>query len=179
MRGGSYRIALGGLLSALAAVVLFLGSVVPVAVFTAPAAAALAVLYFSVEYSKRFALLVYVVISSLTLLFAPDKEPAFLFALLLGYYPVLKGVFESLKSRAVSLLLKFVLFNSAVLLTYWLLINLFFSQALLNEFSGYTPYMIVLLLALGNIAFFLYDIALTRLISLYVLRIRPKLNKRR
>ena len=179
MRSNSFRVALGGLLSAFAVGVMLLGSFIPLATFTAPAVASLAVLYFSVEYGKRFALVIYSGVSALSLLFAADKEPAFLFVLLLGYYPILKGVFEALKSKVICWSLKLILFNSAVLLTYKLLISLTVSESLAREIASYLPIVITLLMLLGNVAFLLYDIALTRLITLYIFRIKPKLKRRR
>ena len=175
----SYRIALGGLLSALAIGIMLLGSAVPFATFAVPAIAALAVLYFTVEYGRRFALLVFLAIAFLSLMLVPDKETALIFSLLLGPYPMLKGMIEGMKRKALGFLLKFLLLNTSVALTYWLLLNFFAQQALIDEFLGYTRMMTAGLLLLGNAAFLFYDIALTRLVSLYIYRLKPRLERGR
>ena len=159
--------------------VMFIGSAIPLATFTVPAIASLSILYFSVEYNKRFALLVYAAIAVLSLLLVSDKEIALLFALLLGPYPVLKGVFESIKHRFLGLALKFAAFNIAAVFSYWLMLRVITIDSVASEFSGYVPIMLLAVLLVGNIAFFLYDAALTRLISLYIFRVRPRIQKGR
>ncbi len=178
-KGNTYRVALGGLLTAAAVAVMFLGSVIPFATFAVPAISSLTILYFSLEYGKRFALLVYIAISTLSLLLIPDKEIAFLFALFFGHYPILKGVFENVKNKLAGWIFKFLAFNASILIIYWLLTSVFVSEMVLSEFAGYTKGFLIVLLLAGNLAFLLFDIALTRLISMYLFRIRPKLNRRR
>ena len=57
---------------------------------------------------------------------------------------------------------KAILFNVAILLMYWLLINLFGMAALAAEFREMGTLLLVVTLVLGNVTFFLLDRILTR-----------------
>ncbi|MEG2677419.1 MAG: hypothetical protein RR933_04800, partial [Oscillospiraceae bacterium] len=65
MHRNTYKIALGGLVSAAAVAIMFFGSILPFATFISPAVASFSVLYFCIEYNRRTALLVYAVIGLL------------------------------------------------------------------------------------------------------------------
>ena len=71
------------------------------------------------------------VIVLLSLLLAPDKEAAAVFAAL-GYYPIVKPRLEKTKWPW---LWKAVLFNAVILTLYWLLMHLFGMDALAEEFA--------------------------------------------
>lgn len=177
MRKDTYRVALGGLLTAAAVALMFLGSIIPLATFAVPAMASLCVLFFALEYNRSFAFVVYLAISLLSVFLVPDKEVAFLFLLFFGHYPILKGIFENFKSKIISWVSKFAVFNASILFLYWILINVLQLTAVVSDFAETTTAMLAALLIVGNIAFFVYDIALTQLITLYIYRIRPKLTK--
>lgn len=175
----TFRIALGGLLSAAAVAILFFGSIIPFATFLAPAAASLAVLYFCIEYSRKTALLIYIVIASLSLLLAPDKELALLFAVFLGYYPIAKGLIETLRAKPLKWTLKLALCNATTLSLYWIITHVLVIEAVRDEFAAYTTWVVVALVLLGNATFIIFDIALTRLSMLYLVKFRPKLTRNR
>ena len=80
----SKRIALCGVLCALGVVLMMLGGLFPLATFCSPALAALVLIPIMIETGRRMALGAYVAIAALSLLLAPDKESALLFAFL-GY----------------------------------------------------------------------------------------------
>ena len=174
-----YRTALGGLLSAFSVAIMLFGSILPFSTYVVPVVSSLPVVYFCIEYSKKHAFLVYMVIAILCLAFVPDKETSFIFAFIFGPYPILKSVFENIRSRLTGWILKIVSFNIEVLLTYFVLLKLLSSAALVAEFMSYTSVMLIFVLLLGNVTFIIYDIALTRLIALYIKRLRPHLMKKR
>ncbi len=178
-RRRTYAIALGGVLSAAAAAVMLLGSVIPFATFLSPAIAALSVLYFCIEFDKKTAFLVYFVVAALSVLFAADKEQAFLFAFVLGYYPIIKTLAERLRAKVVVLFIKLGLFNLSVLILYYIMINLFVVETVRAEFAQYTVWLLGGLLVMANIAFWLYDVVMTRLSVWYVARLQPRLNRPR
>ena len=179
MRQNGYRTALGGILSALSVAIMLLGSLFPFATYAVPAISSFAILYFCMEFSKKHALLVLVVISILALTLVPDKETAFIFSFIFGPYPILKAIFESLKSDILCWALKIVSFNIEVLFTYFLLLRLVVSSALAAEFSSYSTLMLISIILLGNVTFIIFDIALTRVIRMYITKIRPRLTKKR
>ena len=89
----------------------------------------------------------------LSLLMAPDREAAAVYAVL-GYYPIVK---PRLDRRRGKWLWKGLLFNGSILLLYWLLLKVIGMERLMAEFSGMGIAMTAALLILGNVTFFLLD----------------------
>ena len=106
---------------------------------------------------RRTAWAWYGAVSLLGLLLGPDKEAAAVYCFL-GYYPILKPRMDRMK---LGLLWKTLLFNVSVCLMYWLLLNLFGLDGLTEEFSELGQAMLWVLLAMGNVTFFLLDKVLT------------------
>ena len=100
---------------------------------------------------------------------------AVLFALLLGWYPILRPKLQHLRQRPLRIILKLVIFNLAICLVYALLLFVFTSPDLQAEATGYTLPLLMGTLVLGNVTFFVYDLLLARVSNLYVYRLRPKL----
>lgn len=179
MRRNTYRIALGGLMSAAALAILFLGSILPFATFAAPALASVCVLYFCMEYGRATAVLVYAAVGIPSLLIAPDKEQALIFICLLGYYPILKGLLERLRPKALVILLKILLCDSTMLGLYFVLTRVLVIESVREEFSQYTLPIVIGLTVLGTATFLVLDAALTRLAIYYEVKLRAKLGKGR
>ncbi len=138
--------------------------------------AALAVLLIAIviEYGAKWALGVYAVVSVLSFFVAGDKEAVLYFAMLFGYYPVLKAFIEGkLKSKLVQYVLKFALFNAAAVGSFFIATKLMAVPA--EEFTLFGIYMPLVFLAFGNLFFLLYDFALTTFVVFYVRKIREKL----
>ena len=172
----SRTVALCGIFGALALVVMLAGDLIPRATYLSPALAGLLILPVLCEAGRRAGWLFYAGISLLCLLLQPNKEPAVLFCAFLGYYPLLKFTLEKL-SRPLRILCKLVLFNATVLSAYWLMLHLFGLAALQQEFAGMTNGWLIALLALANVTFAVYDIAVARLFILYVKVLRPRIRK--
>ena len=150
-------IALGGLLAAVALVILCLGGMIPLATYVCPMLCALVQYIVYRCCGRRIAWTWYVAVALLALLLGPDKEAALVFVML-GYYPMVKPFFE--KSR-LSVLWKLLLFNGAVLVLYGLLLKLLGLDAVATETEELGMIGLVILLALGNAVFFLLDRLLT------------------
>ena len=145
--------ALGGGLAALAVLVMSMGTLIPVATFAAPMLCVMLQQVVLRICGKTTAWAWYGAVALLSLLMAPDKEAAAVFAAL-GYYPILKPGLDRTRPRW---LWKGLYFNSVILLMYWLLMHLFGIQQITEEFSGMGSAMTILLLAMGNVVFFLMD----------------------
>ncbi len=171
----SSRIALCGMMGALSVTCLLL-TVFPFATYALPALASMFLFPVVIECGRRHGLLVYAATAILAVLLAPDLEAKVLYATFFGYYPILKSVAEPCGKMA-EWALKLGVFNVAVLGTYFVLTRLGLS---LQEFAiGNLPLGAVLVgfwLA-GNVIFVLYDIALTRALSLYFVRFQPLLRR--
>ncbi len=170
------RVAFGGVISAFSLVVMLLSGVFPFAEDTCPALAGILLIALVIDFNKRTALLAYVVIALLSLLISANKESAVLFLAFLGYYPILKSSLEQIKLRVIEWILKLVIFNAAIILSYYVIVNVFGMSEVLNEMNEFTKYGVPVMLGLGNITFVIYDIALTRLIGTYIQKIKPKLK---
>ena len=91
-------VALGGVLAALAVVIMCLGTLIPIATYVCPAICMLLVQVVTKLCGRRIGWAWYGAVSVLSLLMAPDKEAAGVF-LLLGYYPIIKPWIDSKKGK--------------------------------------------------------------------------------
>lgn len=177
MKRQTHKVALGGIISALSLVAMLLSAVFPFAEYTCPALAGIVLIALVLEFNKKTALLAYAAIGILSIIIVPNKEAAILFVGFLGYYPILKSCLEQSKSRILEWIFKISIFNVAVLLSYFVVIYLLGMTDVLNDMQQFAKYGVFILLGLANIAFIIYDFALTQLIGLYLERIKPKLKK--
>ena len=153
------RISLGGMLAALAVVIMNLVGIIPVATFACPMLCMMILTLVLRFCGKRIGWAWYGAVSILSVLMGPDKEAAAIFAFI-GYYPLLKPAFDRLKSGA---LLKFIFFNGVILLMYWLLINLFGLAEIAKEYRELGLVMTIFTLVTGTLIFFMLDKILARL----------------
>ena len=153
------RIALGGMLAALAIVIMNLVGMIPVATFVCPMLSMMILTLVIRFCGRRIGWAWYGAVAILSALLGPDKEAAAIFVFL-GYYPLLKPGFDRLKSGT---LLKFLFFNSVILLMYWLLINLFGLAQIAQEYRQLGLAMTIFTLITGNLIFFMLYKILARL----------------
>lgn len=157
-RSKASDMALGGVLAALAVVIMSLGGLIPAATFVCPMLCMLILTIVLKRCGRRTAWAWYGAVAILSLLLGPDKEAAAVFVFL-GYYPILKPKLDSLPCKW---LWKALFFNAAILLMYWLLMNLFGMAELTEEFAEMGALMTAVTLILGNVCFFLLDLVLSR-----------------
>lgn len=147
------NMALGGMLAALAVVIMAMGTLIPVATYVCPMLCAVLVQVVLKTCGARIAWAWYGAVAILSVLLAPDKEAAAVFAFL-GYYPIVKPRLDRRKGKW---LWKGLLFNGSVLVLYWLLLRVFGLAELAAEFEEMGAVMTAALLILGNVTFFLLD----------------------
>lgn len=174
----SQKIALCGVLSALSVVVLLVGNVLQIGTYAAPMLASFLLIPVLEDYGKKYALLLYAVVSLLSLFLVPDKELVLFYVLVLGYYPVLRMRLNNIRRGVLRWMAKFGCFNAAVAVMYALLIVVLAPPELVQEFAAEGTPMLLALLALGNLSFWLCDRALTAITPLYRQRIAPRLKKK-
>ena len=158
MRGEARRIALGGMMAALAVVIMSLGGLIPIATFVCPMLCMLLLAFVTRFCGIRIGWAWYGAVAILSLLMGPDKEAAAVYAFL-GFYPIIKPWLDRMKF---GLAVKLVLFNGLILAMYWLLIHLFGMDQIAAEYQELGTIMTVVMLILGNVTFFLLDRVLTR-----------------
>ncbi len=170
-------VAFGGIISALAVLLMFFTGVFPFATYALPALAGLLLVVIVIDHGMKWAWCVYGAISALAILITPDREAAVMFVLFFGYYPILKSLLERVRSRVVEYVLKFALFNVAIVVSYLLIIHVLGIPDILEEFGELGKYGVWIMLGLGNIVFILYDITISRLICIYTGWLKPKIFK--
>ena len=146
-------VALGGVLAALAVVIMSMGTMIPAATYVCPMFCAVLLQMVLKTCGARMAWAWYGAVAILSVLLAPDKEAAAVFVFL-GYYPIVKPRVDRMKLRW---LWKGVLFNTSVVVMYWLLIRLLGLKQVAADFEGMGAAMLAALLILGNVTFFLLD----------------------
>ena len=151
------HIALGGVMAALAVVLMCLGGIIPIATFILPMGCMLMLMTVLHRTNNRIAWAWYGAVAILSLLLGPDKEAAAVFAFL-GYYPIIRPVFHKLRLCA---LWKLVYFNGVVLVLYSLLMYVFGMTELLKEFSDMGFWLTLVTLVMGNVTFIMLDRLLT------------------
>ena len=171
----STQVALGGLSAALCLVVMLGTVLVPFATYALPALAGILLIPIALELGSSVAYVTYFAVSFLSLLIIPDREAALMFIAFFGYYPVLKFRLDKFKFKSIRVLIKVLIFNTAILSGYFIVIYLFGLAYLIEELQG--SFGLILLLV-GNCCFPIYEKALKNLTTLYLFRIRGKLFRK-
>lgn len=171
----SGKIALGGLLTALGVVLMFLTGLIPIGTYALPAIAGVLLIVAVIEIGAKWAWMIYAAVAVLSLLFAADKEAALLFVLFFGYYPVLKSFLERISNKVLSWISKFAVFNVAVVACFFLAVN--FLQLPEDSFTVFGIYLPWVFLILGNAVFLIYDIVLSGLVATYVEKLHHRVTK--
>lgn len=153
MTKASRSAALGGIMAALAVVIMCMGTLLPPATFVCPALCILIAHIVWKVCGKRTAWAWYGAVALLSALLAPDKEAAAVFVFL-GYYPIVKPWLDQRRGR---ILWKGILFNCAVLAMYGCLIFLFGMTEAAHEFREAGVFLCAVTLLMGNVTFFLLD----------------------
>ena len=171
----SMKVALCGVVAALTVVLMLFEGLVSVASVAIPAVAGCLLIPIVAEAGLGHAFGAYGAAAVLVLLLAPDREAALIYVLFFGYYPALFAVVSKIKSRILLWGAKLMIFNAAAiaegLLAIYVLGIPFEDFPLLR---GWGP---VVLLALANLVFVLYDYVLAGLIGQYYRRFYGKLGR--
>ena len=146
-------VAFGGILAALAVVIMSLGGMIPMATFVCPMLCMLLTKLVLSRCGCRIAWAWYGCVAILSILLSPDKEAAAVFVAL-GYYPICKPKLDQLP---LSWLWKLVFFNAVIFLLYWLLMYAFGMEQILTEFSQMGTILTAVTLVLGDVCFILLD----------------------
>ncbi len=147
------QVALGGVLAALAVVLMSMGTLIPVATYSCPLLCALILELVRKICGNRIAWAWYGAVAVLCALLAPDKEAVAVFVFF-GYYPIVKPWLDKRKGKW---LWKLALFNASAIGMYWILMHLLGMEQVSAEFQEMGRAMTAVLLLLGNVTFVLLD----------------------
>lgn len=172
----SSKTAMGGMIAALSLVIMLLTAVIPYLQYALPAMSGALLIVMVIEISKSWALCSYVAVSILSFLILPNKEAAMVYFAFFGCYPILKPVLESkIKNNIICWIAKALFFNAAAIAAYSVIIYVFGIP--LDETEEFGKWAVPILLGLGNVMFVLYDICITRLVTIYLRRWQKKFRK--
>ncbi len=162
------KLALSAVFTALGVAVMYIGALIEVLDLSIAAIASLFVYFAVVEEGEWHPWAIWFATSVLSLLLLPTKFGALCYALFIGVYPMFKLFFE--KNRIwIAWVLKLSMFNTALILI-MLAVKYLFSG------SAEIPYSELIYFGLGNLAFILYDIAMSKLLIIYTVRWRRRLK---
>lgn len=173
----SYKVALSGMVMALSVLCMTATTLFPFASFALPALAGVLLIPLNLELGKKWAFLVYIGVSILSFFISSDHTAVISFLALFGYYPIIKGVIEKIRHPFIEWVLKMLLFNAAIAVGVLLTIAFFGMDILLSEYSEFGKIGLGIFILACNVAFIIFDFALTRLITLIILRLLPLLKK--
>ena len=158
------------MLVALGVIFLGIGALLEVLDISMSVIASFCVIIAVIEYGKAAPWTVYAAISVLSFLLIPNKLPAIFFTLFFGFYPIIKEKLER-KNKVIRWILKELIFNVclAIIITIYML--LFFQGV---DIAIPLPWIIVIAVLLCEAVFILYDIAITRIITFYVIKLRHR-----
>jgi hypothetical protein len=157
------------MLAALSVVILMLGSLVDVLDITTAVAASVLCIYAVIEMGGFYPWMIWLTTSILAFLLLPMKTPAIFYAMFAGFYPILKEKLEKLKNP-ISWILKIVVFHGCLAGMVGLL-WLFVPALFVSEGMRWLPMAIYVL---SLVCFVVYDIALTKIITLYLIKFRRR-----
>ena len=169
------KIAVSAILSALGVIFLSIGSLIEVLDLSASAIAGFVIVVAVIELGGKYPVMIYFAVSILSILTLPNKFPALFFIFFAGCYPIFKYHFERFH-HIVAWIVKFSMFNLFFALMI-LSVNFLVGRDLLS-LSG-DDYLVdifenfkIIIFVVANFVFLLYDIAMTNIINLYIVKIR-------
>lgn len=177
MRNVSYRVALGGIVSALCVTAMFLAGILPALYLLLPMIAGVLLMIIAAEVSIGWAFLTYLAVSILSVFVTADKEAALVFIMVFGHYPVVRCCIEKIKSKTLRRFLKFLIFNVSVAAFYYTTVFLFGMQQMLEEMREIGRYGEIIMLGVANLLFLMYEYNLGFLYIMYKKRFRKKLRR--
>ncbi len=168
------KLALAAVIAALSVALLMITSVILVGTYAAPCIVGMFLCVVVLEAGYPAAFSVYAVVTVLSFLMSADKEAVLYYAVFFGLYPILKGLIERISKIWIQYIIKYVVFNASMIISFYIGISvLMIPKESFEIFGVYLPW--VFLLA-GNLIFILYDISVSRVVTLYVSKWRKLLK---
>ncbi|MCL2773136.1 MAG: hypothetical protein FWD71_07275 [Oscillospiraceae bacterium] len=174
------KIALSAILSALGVIFLAIGSIINILDLSSAAIAGFVIVISVIEIQGKYPVLTYLVISIVSVLILPDKLPSVFFIFFAGFYPIFKAYIERFH-YILAWVVKFSLFNIILAIMIWTVKFLSAKSFLpsldnMTFFNYFKENFKFIVFVIANITFLLYDIAMTRIITLYIIKIRKLLK---
>ena len=182
------KIALSAIFSAFGVIFLTIGSIIDILDLSSAVFAGFVIIIAVIEIGGKYPVLMYVVISALSVLILPNKYPAVFFIFFGGFYPIFKAYLERFH-YIIAWIVKFSMFN--IFLAFMILAIKFLTEkhflppiepveagdiTFLSDFRENLEKLKFISFLIANLVFLLYDIAMTKIITLYIIKIRKLLK---
>lgn len=167
-------IALGGILSALSVVILYISSLLPGYAIPAAAVSGLLTAAAVIHGGRKGISLgcaVFAVSAIISLLILPQKNAAIWYLFIFGHYGVTKSAIERISRVALEWAAKAAVYTAAFFILYVFLPKAF------AALTDLIPFGLVPVYFVGIAVFALYDIGFSRLIGLYLRRVARSFGK--
>lgn len=169
MRKETKELALCGVMTAVAVVLLCLGGIMPFAMYVAPMLASIVMIIVDAECRRSYAWSCFAASAILGLMLGPDKECSLLFCVL-GYYPFIYPKIQTIKPKLIRAAVKFLIFTSGVAVMYAVLLFILAMPETIEEFAEVGRVLMLATYAIGVFTFFVYDKAVGRMKAVYAYR---------
>lgn len=163
----SIKISFSAILTAISVIIMLLGGLIGTLDLTAAALASFCIVFAVIEFGYKYAALIYAAASLLGFLLLPAKTCVLFYSAFLGFYPIVKSIAERFSIK-IAYVIKF-----AVYLISYTVIILLWIGIFAKESEPILLVTVILPLA-GAIILPIYDIALSKLITLYLQSLRGK-----
>ena len=167
------------LLAAMGVAIMFLGSLIETLDLSMAALASFFCIFAVIELGNTYSWLIFAVTGVLSVILMPYSMVGWFYLLFFGYYPILKEKFEKLKPIP-AWLIKMAVLNVALVISMIFASFVFYGGNMFETFivmfgaEDWGIYAAIGIYVLVNVVFIVYDLALTRLISLYIFKLRQR-----
>ncbi|MBR1864624.1 MAG: hypothetical protein IJ806_11125 [Ruminococcus sp.] len=175
----AFRVALGGICTAVCLLLMFCSTFLPVMSYTAAIFSGFLMVVMIVEADMTYAVVTYFAVSLLSVFITPNYEASLLFIMFMGYYPMVKFVLDRSLRTLPRRVIKFLMFNAAVTLYYNVFKYFFTSVDMLEGMEMFGRYALLVLWLLAQVCFVTSDFALTALTEMYITWFRRKILRRK
>lgn len=166
-------VAYSGMITALSVVLLFIGSISFSLGYVTPVISGYLMIFLIESVSYKSAFITYLSTSLISFLLLNDKETALFYVLFFGYYPIFRVYLSKIQSKLISTVIKLIVFNVSMAIIQLLLVYIF-NISFSNIFGTSGVILFALLL---NLLFVLYDLTYDKLIIIYNLKLKQKLDR--
>ena len=175
----AFKVALGGICSAVCLLAMFCTSFLPMLDYTIPTFAGFMMVVMEGEVDKKWAAATYIATSLLCIFVTPNYEATLLFILFMGYYPILKFSLDKKKNKVLVWIIKLLVFNAAAIVFFMIFQYILTDGKMLEGMEMFGKYAALVMLVAANIIFLIYDFALTQLTAIYVYWLRKRILRRK
>ncbi len=173
MKDSAKKLAIAAMLAAVAVVLLCASSFIPTGRAAFAAVAGLVSAAALIECGMLHSVLCFAVSALLGIILTPDRTAAIMYAVFLGYYPIVKGIIEKKSgSRLIEWVLKLAAFNAALALL-WFVYKFGFTEFNIKIKGILIPAAVVA----ADVVFIIYDIGLSKLIYFYITRVSSRIKR--